>query len=64
MNKMNNKQKGQFIVSVIFIILIICWLTIPGWGAGKILGLIGCVLGIVAMTLSYREEEKMKKTND
>ncbi len=61
---MNKKQKGQLIISAIFAVLIICWLTVPGWGVGKILGLVGCVFGIFAMTLSYREEEKMKKTND
>ena len=61
---MNKKQKGQLIISVLFAVLIICWLTVPGWDLGKILGLIGCLLGIVAMALSYREEEKMKKNSD
>ncbi len=61
---MNKKQKGQLIISALFAVLIILWLTVPGWALGKILGLIGCLLGIVAMVLSYREEEKMKKNSD
>ena len=60
---MNTKQKGQLIISALFAVLIILWLTVPGWALGKILGLFGCVLGIVAMALSYREEEKMKKND-
>ena len=58
---MNKKQKFQLVLAGIAAALIIFWLVRPGWGIEKILGILSNALLILAMMLSYRAEEKMKK---
>jgi len=58
---MNKKQKFQLILAGIAAALIIFWLVRPGWRIEKILGILSNALLILAMLLSYRAEEKMKK---
>ena len=58
---MNKRQIFQLVLAGIALALIIFWLISPGWGAGKILGIIANALLILSMLLSYRAEEKMKK---
>lgn len=61
---MNKKQKRQLGLAGCFVVLPILWLFEPGWGVSKILGIISNVLLLLSMLLSYRAEEKMKKTNE
>ena len=58
---MNKRQKFQLALAGLAAVLIIVWLISPGWGAGKILGIIANALLILSMLLSYRAEEKLKK---
>ncbi|MBO6082949.1 MAG: hypothetical protein J6P46_08025 [Bacteroidales bacterium] len=58
---MNKKQKMQVTLAVLFAILLIFWLLQPGWERGKWLGLLSNALGLLAMLLSYRAEEKNKQ---
>ena len=58
---MNKRQKLQVAISVVAAILIVIWLIIPGWEAGKIMGVIANALLITSMVLSYIAEEKKKK---
>ena len=61
---MNRRQKIQVVLAVLFAVLFIVWLFFPGWGYLKILGLIANALGVFSMVLSYRAEEKNKKSNN
>jgi len=61
---MNKKQKLQLSLAAFFIVYIIFLLLSPGWSAGKIFGIIGGVLVLIAMFISYRAEEKNKKNTD
>ena len=61
---MNRRQKMQVFLAVLFAVLFIVWLFFPGWGYLKILGLIANALGVFSMVLSYRAEEKNKKSNN
>ena len=61
---MNKRQKWQVGLAVLFAALFVLWLVMPGWNVSKILGLISSALGITAMFLSYRAEEKLKKDGD
>ena len=56
----NTKQKVQLIVGGLSIVVLIGWLTIPGWEAGKILGIISMALIATSMALSFCNEEKRK----
>ncbi len=58
---MNKKQIAQLFVGVACIVLIILWLSLPGWGAGKVLGIISALLLILSVVLSFIAEEKNKK---
>ena len=58
---MNKKQKLQVSLTVFGVVYMIFLLLSPGWGAGKILGLISIVAGVIALSGSYRAEEKKKK---
>ena len=58
---MNKKQKLQVSLTVFGVVYMIFLLLSPGWGAGKILGLISIVAGVIALYGSYRAEEKKKK---
>ncbi|MBO4434016.1 MAG: hypothetical protein J5769_01010 [Bacteroidales bacterium] len=58
---MNKRQKLQIALLVLFAALFITWLFIPVPVYTRILGLTGNALGILAMVLSYRAEEKNKK---
>lgn len=59
---MNKRQKMQLVLGVLFAVLLIFWFISPGWEAGKILGILSNALGILAMYLSYRAEEKQKNS--
>ena len=58
---MNKNQKLQVSLTVFGVVYMIFLLLSPGWGAGKILGLISIVAGVIALSGSYRAEEKKKK---
>ena len=60
---MNKKQKLQVSLTVFGVVYMIFLLLSPGWGAGKILGLISIVAGVIALSGSYRAEEKKKNTD-
>ena len=57
---MNKKQKLQVSLTVFGVVYMIFLLLSPGWGASKILGLISIVAGVIALSGSYRAEEKKK----
>lgn len=58
---MNQRQKLQVALGVLFAALIITWLFMPGELYLKLLGIIGNGLGLLSMILSYRAEEKNKR---
>lgn len=58
---MNKKQKLQVLLAVFFLAYIVWLFILPGWEAGKILGIIGSVAMLIALYISYRAEEKNKK---
>ena len=60
---MNKKQKLQVSLTVFGVVYMIFLLLSPGWRAGKILGLISIVAGVIALSGSYRAEEKKKNTD-
>ncbi len=60
---MNKKQKLQVFLTVFGVVYMIFLLLSPGWGASKILGLISIVAGVIALSGSYRAEEKKKNTD-
>ena len=60
---MNKNQKLQVSLTVFGVVYMIFLLLSPGWGAGKILGLISIVAGVIALSGSYRAEEKKKNTD-
>lgn len=51
----------QVALGVLFAVLLVFWLFLPGSIYTRILGVISSVLGILSMALSYRAEEKNKK---
>jgi hypothetical protein len=57
---MNKRQKMQLTLGILFAILLIIWLILPGNIYSRILGVISSALGILSMVLSYRAEEKNK----
>ena len=57
---MNKRQKMQLTLGILFAILLIIWLVLPGNIYSRILGVISSALGILSMVLSYRAEEKNK----
>ena len=59
--EMNKRQKLQVALSIVAALLIVFWLFIPGWEAGKIMAIIGNALLITGMVLSYIAEEKKKQ---
>ena len=61
---MNNKQKFQLILAGIAAALIVFWLVYPGNAVGRFMGILSNALLILAMLLSYRAEEKLKKNGD
>lgn len=61
---MNKKQKMQLILAGIAAVLLIFWLFQPERIGLKITGILSNVLLILAMLLSYRDEEKMKKDKE
>ncbi len=61
---MNKKQKMQFILAGIAAVLLIFWLFQPERIGLKITGILSNALLILAMLLSYRDEEKMKKDKE
>lgn len=50
----------QVTLAILFAILLIVWLILPGEFSTRILGVISSSLGILSMVLSYRAEEKNK----
>ena len=60
---MNKNQKLQVSLTVFGVVYMIFLLLSPGWGTGKILGLISIVAGVIALSGSYRAEEKKKNTD-
>ena len=61
---MNKKQNMQLILAGIAAVLLIFWLFQPERIGLKITGILSNVLLILAMLLSYRDEEKMKKDKE
>ena len=61
---MNKKQKKQLILAGIAAVLLIFWLFQPERIGLKITGILSNALLILAMLLSYRDEEKMKKDKE
>ena len=61
---MNKKQKMQLGLAGIAAVLLIFWLVQPGRIGLKITGILSNALLILAMLLSYRDEEKMKKDKE
>jgi hypothetical protein len=61
---MNKKQKMQLILAGIAAVLLIFWLFQPERIGLKITGILSNALLILAMLLSYRDEEKMKKDKE
>lgn len=59
---MNKKQKAQVTVGAVFVILLILWLFMPGWGSAKIISIISALMIIASMSLSYIAEEKGKNS--
>ena len=58
---MNKKQKFQLILAGIAAALIIFWLISSASTFLKFMGILSNALLILAMLLSYRAEEKLKK---
>lgn len=58
---MNKRQKFQLILAGIAAALIIFWLIYPGNMVSRFMGILSNALLILAMLLSYRAEEKLKK---
>ena len=58
---MNKRQKFQLILAGIAAALIIFWLIDPGNMVSRFMGILSNALLILAMLLSYRAEEKLKK---
>ena len=58
---MNKRQKLQAAIGIVFAILFIVWLFMPASVYSRVLGLTSNALGILAMVLSYRAEERNKK---
>ena len=58
---MNKRQKMQVVLGMLFAILLVIWVFIPGDIFTRILGVISSSCGILSMVLSYRAEEKKKK---
>ena len=58
---MNRKQIMQLVLAGIAAVLLLFWLFQPVRIGHKIMGILSNALLIVAMLLSYREEEKIKK---
>ena len=50
----------QLTLGILFAVLLIIWLVLPGNIYARILGVISSALGILSMVLSYRAEEKNK----
>ena len=61
---MNNKQKFQPVLAGIAAALIIFWLISPASSFLKFMGILSNALLILAMLLSYRAEEKLKKKDE
>ena len=57
---MNKQQKMQLTLGILFVVLLIIWLVLPGNIYSRIPGVISSALGILSMVLSYRAEEKNK----
>ena len=58
---MNKRHKMQVVLGVLFAVLMISWLFLPGELYLKLLGIVGNGLGLLSMILSYRAEEKNKR---
>ena len=61
---MNKRQKMQVTLGILFVVLLIVWIILPGEIYTRILGVISSALGILSMVLSYRAEEKNKTKHD
>lgn len=57
---MNNRQKWQVGIGTLFVILLVLWLFMPGWGSSKIVSIVAALLMIASMAISYFAEEKRK----
>ena len=58
---MNKRQKFQLILAGLAAILVIFWLIYPVNTVTRFMGILPNALLILAMLLSYRAEEKLKK---
>lgn len=61
---MNRRQIMQLILAGCGVVLLVFWLFTAEGGVGRILGLLSNALLILAMLLSYRAEEKLKKKDE
>lgn len=59
---MNKRQKMQLVLGILFAVLFIVWIFIPGPLYSRILGMTANALGLLGIVLSYRAEEKNKKS--
>ncbi len=58
---MNKRQQLQVALAILFAVLLVFWVFLPGNIYARILGMISSALGILSMVLSYMAEEKNKK---
>ena len=60
---MNRRQKLQVGLAVLFAVLFFIWVFLPYQNVyARILGLTGNALGFLSMVLSYKAEERNKKS--
>lgn len=62
--EMNKKQKLQVSLAILFMVLFVVWLFIQAPLYLTVLGLLSNGLGVLAIVLSYKAEEKAKKDAD
>ena len=60
-SNLNGRQIGQIIVSSLALALIIVWLATPSLQKSWFMGVPSNALVIIAMAISFFEEEKRKK---
>lgn len=60
---MNRRQKLQVGLAILFAVLFFIWVFLPYQNVyARILGLTGNALGFLGMVLSYKAEERNKKS--
>jgi len=54
----------RLILAALCLFLIVRWLSVPGWDAGKILGIIIMVLACAAAIISFIQARNKKKDDN